>query len=297
MTTETRLKFCGKAVTTEEFALIKEMTEEFWGISRTELAETLCELLEWKRPNGRLKGVECRQFLEELEIKSLIRLPKPRAGKPKGSRAKADRSKQGEAAAPIHGSVKDIGSVQLVQVEARQDRELWKELIDRYHYLGFKTPFGACLRYLIRSEGAEPQVLGCLQFSSPAWSLAPRDEWIGWDRETRKERLQLIVQNSRFLLLPWVEVKRLASHVLSKAAKQLPRDWEAAFNRRPVLLETFVDQERFLGTCYRAANWVHVGETKGRGRMDRHQRHQEPVRSIWVYPLARKFRGALLGEG
>ncbi|MCP4315300.1 MAG: DUF4338 domain-containing protein [Hyphomicrobiales bacterium] len=296
MMTETKLKFCGTPVTGEELALIKEMAEEFWGISRTELAETLCELLEWKRPNGRLKGVECRQFLEELESRSVIRLPKPRRGKPKGTHAKAGRSAQGEALEPIQGSVKDIGPVILVRAETRQDRELWKELIDRYHYLGFKTPFGASLRYLIRTLGAEPQTLGCLQFSSPAWSLEPRDEWIGWDATTRKARLQLIVQNSRFLLLPWVEVKRLASHVLSKASKQLPLDWELAFKRRPVLLETFVDQARFSGTCYRAANWIHVGETKGRGRMDRQKHHQEPVRSIWVYPLARKFRAALLGE-
>ena len=296
MTTLTRHKFCGKPVTEEEFSLIKEMSEEFWGISRTELAETLCELLEWKRPNGRLKGVECRQFLEELEAQSIIRLPKPRQGKPKGARAKAGRSKKGEAEAPIQGTVKDLDPVTLVKIETRKDRDYWKELVDRYHYLGFKTPFGACIRYLIKTVGPESRTLGCLQFSSPAWALEQRDEWIGWDCETRKARLQLIVQNSRFLLLPWVEVKGLASHVLSKATKQVPQDWETAFSLRPALMETFVDRDRFTGTCYRAANWTHLGETKGRGRMDRNNRNEEPVRSIWVYPLARKFRATLLGE-
>ncbi len=296
MATEIKLKFCGNPVTAEEFSLIKEMTEEFWGISRTELAETLCELMEWKRPNGRLKGVECRQFLEELEARAVIHLPKPRRGKPKGTRSKAGRSKQGEAEQPIKGSVKNVRPITLVKTETREDRELWKELVDRYHYLGFKTPFGACLRYLIRTVGQKPRTLGCMQFSSPAWALEQRDEWIGWDFETRKAQLQLIVQNSRFLILPWIEVKGLASHVLSKAARQISLDWELAFKRRPVLLETFVDPAKFAGTCYRAANWIHLGETKGRGRMDREKSYQEPVRSIWVYPLVREFRAALLGE-
>ena len=168
MTSVTKYRFCGKPVSRDELDLIKEMAEDFWGISRTELAETLCVLLEWKRPNGRLKGVECRQFLEELEARSVIRLPKPRPGKTKGARAKAGRSEQGEAQQAIVGSVNDIGQAVLVKVESQKDRELWKELVDRYHYLGFKTPFGACLRYLIQTDGAEPQTLGCLQFSSPA---------------------------------------------------------------------------------------------------------------------------------
>lgn len=292
----TRFKFCGHQVTDSELALIKEMTEEFWGISRTELAETLCELLEWKRPNGRLKGVECRQFLEELEAQSVVRLPKPRQGKPKGARAKAGRSEPGEAQQSIKGKLRELGEVTLVKVESREDRELWKELVDRYHYLGFKTPFGAYLRYLIRTDDPETRTLGCLQFSSPAWALEQRDRWIGWDPETRKARLQWVVQNSRFLLLPWIEVKGLASHVLSKAAGQVVVDWEEAFKCRPVLLETFVDQERYTGTCYRAANWTYLGETKGRGRMDRENQHKEAVRSIFVLPLTRRFRTILLGE-
>jgi hypothetical protein len=289
------LKFCGNPVTRQELDLLKEMSEEFWGISRTELAATICETLGWKRPNGRLKDVECRQFLEKLEAASLIRLPKPRRTKPKGARARAGRSEKGEEGQAIKGQVKDLGQIELLKVERREDRELWKELIDRYHYLGFKTPFGACLRYLIRTREPKPRILGCLQFSSPAWALDERDRWIGWDANTRKKHLQRIVQNSRFLLLPWVEVKGLASHVLSRAAKKLPGDWEHAFKQKPVLLETFVDRDRFKGTCYRAANWVRLGETKGRGRMDREQRKEEPVRSIWVYPLQRTFRTILLG--
>ncbi|CAM2068052.1 DUF4338 domain-containing protein [Sulfidibacter corallicola] len=260
------------------------------------MAETLCELLDWKRPSGRLKGVECRQFLEQLEAAGIIRLPKPRQGKPKGARAKAGRSDCGDAQTPIQCKLNELGGVVLRHVATPKDRALWKELMDRYHYLGFKTPFGACLRYVIQTAEAEPRVLGCLQFSSPAWALEERDRWIGWTLESRKARLQRIVQNSRFLLLPWVEVKSLASHVLSLVTKQLPDDWERAFHQRPLLLETFVDTQRFTGTCYRAANWRYLGMTKGRGRMDREGRRPEPVRAIWVYPLHRKCRALLRGD-
>ncbi len=296
MVEDIELKFCGNPVKVNELALIKEMAEEFWGISRTELAETLCELLDWKRPNGQQKGVECRQFLEKLETLSVIKLPKPRRGKPKGASAKTGRSSQGEVQKLLETTVGDLRPLTLKKAVNRKDLELWKELADRYHYLGFKTPFGACLRYLIQTSEMEPRLLGCLQFSSPAWALEPRDEWIGWNSETRKAGLQLIVQNSRFLLLPWVRVKGLASHVLGKAARQISFDWDEAFNRRPILLETFIDREKYSGTCYRAANWIYLGNTKGRGRMDRENRCQEPVRSIWVYPLVSNFRTVLLGK-
>jgi len=269
------LKFCGKIVSDDQIKLIQELSEDFWGISRTELASTTCELLEWKRPNGTLKTVECRQFLEEMEARSLIRLPKPRRRKPKGSKTRTRRTARGEEGTPLSGSVKNVKHVELILVEKAEDRELWKELVDRYHYLGFKVPFGACLRYLVKVKEPEERVVGCLQFSSPAWRVGVRDAWIGWDESLREERLQSIVQNSRFLILPWCKVKNLASHVLSLTSSKLALDWEKAFSVRPLLLETFVDHERFKGTCYRAANWIYLGETRGRGRMDR--KHEHPT--------------------
>lgn len=292
------LKFCGKPVSNEELKLILELVEEFWGISRTELSSTVCELLNWTRPNGGLKTVECLQFLEELADRSLLQLPKPRRGKPKGTKTRCKRTALGEEGAPVTGSVKDVRPITLIPVDSKEDRELWKELVDRYHYLGFKVPFGACLRYLIKIDRPEGQIAGCLQFSSPAWKVAARDTWIGWDRPTREKGLQKVVQNSRFLLLPWLKVRGMASHVLAQAAKRIVADWEARFKVQPVLLETFVDTDRFKGTCYKAANWLYLGETQGRGRMDRAHKHEESVKSVWVYPLQRDSIQVLLdGSG
>ena len=149
-------------------------------------------------------------------------------------------------------------------------------------------PFGANLRYLVRSERAPEKVLACLLWSSPAWRMAARDSWIGWDDGERGRNLQLIVNNSRFLILPWVRVKGLASKILGACARQLPVDWERLYGYRPLLLETLVDGARFKGTCYRAANWIHLGQTSGRGRMDRkHAAHGEAVKDLYVYPLCR----------
>jgi hypothetical protein len=287
------LKFCGKIVDDEQIKLIQELSEDFWGISRTELASTVCELLSWNRPNGTLKTVECRQFLEEMAEHSLIRLPVPRRRKPKGSKTRTQRTARGEEGPTLIGSLKNVKPVELVLVESVEDRELWKELVDRYHYLGFKVPFGACLRYLIKVREPKERVVGCLQFSSPAWRVGVRDAWIGWNESLREERLQSVVQNSRFLILPWCKVRYLASHVLSMAVARLALDWEKAFNVSPVLLETFVDHDRFKGTCYRAANWTYLGETQGRGRMDHKHEHLTSKKGVWVYPLMPSFRRVL----
>jgi hypothetical protein len=190
-----------------------------------------------------------------------------------------------------------VAPVTLKRVESSAELARWKELIARHHYLGFRVPFGASLRYLIQISTAEgPAVAGGLQFSSPAWRLEARDRWIGWTDRVRQQRLQRIVSNSRFLILPSVQVKGLASHVLSLASRQLPEDWYRSYRVWPVLLETFVEQQRYRGTCYRAANWICLGQTRGRGRMDQDHQNSEPVKTIWVYPLDPLFRRILCGE-
>jgi len=168
---------------------------------------------------------------------------------------------------------------------------MWNELIDRYHYLGYHPLPGAQLRYLAFSGS---QVLAALGFGAAAWKVAPRDEFIGWSSEQRVDNLALIVNNARFLILPWVESKNLASRLLSMVARQLPPHWETRYGYRPVLLETFVEQ-RFRGTCYRAANWIHVGKTQGRGKLDRHHRFEIPVKEVFLYPLRRDFRERFRG--
>jgi hypothetical protein len=181
----------------------------------------------------------------------------------------------------------------LALVEGKRESRRWRELVERYHYLGSRVPFGAHLRYWARSRDRE---LACLLWTSPAWKMQARDAWIGWSDEQRKRNLQWIVNNGRFLVLPWVRVKGLASKILALSARQMPHDWQTRYGYRPLLLETLVDTQRFRGTCYRAANWVHVGQTAGRGRMDReHKRHGQMVKDIYLYPLVRDARQSLCG--
>ena len=203
-------------------------------------------------------------------------------------------TERGAEREPLVDTVRDVSPLRLDLVDRGHDRLLWRELVGRYHYLGHKVPFGAHLRYLVLASQPDEAVVGCMQLSSPAWRVKVRDAWIGWDDRRRAENLQLIVNTSRFLLLPWVRVRNLASTVLAMLARQVVSDWEAAYGVRPLLLETFVDRERFRGTCYRAANWTCLGVTEGRGRMDRDRSRvgAEP-KDVFVYPLFRNSRARL----
>jgi hypothetical protein len=209
------------------------------------------------------------------------------------------RTARGEPQAEIDGSAGEYEPLRLEVVRGGDaDRSgnhaLFKELLDRHHYLGYRVPFGASLRYLVRSERAPEGALACLLWSSPAWKMAARDAWIGWSDDERARNLQLIVNHSRLLILPWVRVQGLASKILGACARQLPRDWEKLYGYRPLLLETLVDAGRFRGTCYRAANWIYLGQTTGRGRMDRaHAAHGEAVKDLYVYPLCRHAQQGL----
>lgn len=287
--------FCGREVSAGTLEEIKEIVENCSGLSRTELANTVCELWEWKRPRGGLKTVECRQFLEHLERRGLMALPRGRMGRPPGVKTRVKRSESGEGLRVISGTVGDVSPLNLRRVRSKGEREEWYELVDRYHYLGYRVPFGAQVRYVIESR--EGKGLGCLQFSSPAWKMAARDEWIGWNEEQRSGKLQKIINNSRFLILPWVQVKNLASAVLALCCRVVPGDWEEQYGIRPVLVETLVDTSRYRGTCYQAANFIHLGSTSGRGRQDgRHERHGQSPKAIYVYPLSSRFREALLAR-
>lgn len=288
-------KFCGQDVGEDRIDEIAEIITTFPRLSRTELTSTICELFSWKRPNGKLKNVECRLFLEELDKKGIISLPECRKKYANKGLAKIPRTAKTDGQPAICRKLKELSPISLIRVESQEQRRLWYEYIDRYHYLGYQLPFGAQLRYFIES-GATHDILGCLQFSSPAWKMVPRDRWIGWSDEARRDNLQKIINNSRFLILPWVTVKNLASMVLALAAKVVPDDWSRCYGYRPVLMETLVDRGRFKGTCYRAANFVHVGETTGRGRMDRdNTRRGMAVKEIYVYPLTYRFRRELAG--
>jgi hypothetical protein len=292
------LSFAGREFSSADLELIRQITSDFAGLGITEIARTACELLEWKRPSGGLKNPECRRLIEQLAGQGLLRLPERRGRGAPGPR-RAPRTARGESQAEIHGSAGEWEPLRLEVVRGGPadqggNHALFKELLDRHHYLGYRVPFGASLRYLVRSDRAPEKVLACLLWSSPAWKMAPRDAWIGWSDGERARNLQLIVNNSRFLILPWVRVKGLASKILAACARQLPADWERLYGYRPLLLETLVDAERFRGTCYRAANWIKLGQTTGRGRMDReHAAHGAAVKDLYVYPLCRHVQQRL----
>ena len=289
--------FSGRAFTADEIALMREVVETCGGLTRHELANTLSELLGWTRPGGALKARECREFLERLGAAGVMTLPAKQQTKPVGARTRVPHTTRGEPGPALTGRVDAFAPVRVEPVERADDRLLFRELVGRYHYLGYAVPYGAHLQYLVWVSQPAPTFVGCLQFSSPAWRLQARDQWIGWDDATRARQLPRVVANSRLLVLPWVRVANLVSTTLSIALRRLSRDWQARYGVAPLLVETFVDPARYVGGCYRAANWVALGETAGRGRDDRaHERHGAHRKRVWVYPLRREARAQLRGE-
>lgn len=284
----TPTRFSGRRFTTKELALIREVVESCSGLSRKELAQTVCELLGWKRPSGGLKGRECSEFLERLESTGALALPDKQPRRPVGSRTRVPITAQGDGGRELVGDVSEFAPIEIETVETREQRLLFRELVGRHHYLGHAVPFGAHLRYLAYASRPERSVVGCIQFSSPAWRMVARDGWIGWNDCTRQRNLQRVVNNSRFLILPWVRVKNLASVVLSLVARRVCADWPRRYGVEVLLIETLVDTSRYRGHCYLAANWIRLGETSGRGRMDReHRRHGAAPKTVLVYPLVK----------
>ncbi len=285
--------FCGRRFTAQEVELMRMVAHDYAGLGVTEIARTACELLEWKRPNGGLKNHECRQLLERLEGEGVLTLPALRKLGGKGPR-RVDISQPRFDPDPVECAARECEPLEMTLVEGPAESRSWREHVERYHYLGCCVPFGAHLRYWVRNRQRE---LACLLWTSPAWKMKPRDSWIGWSDEQRHTNLQWIVNNGRFLILPWVRVKGLASKILALSARQLPHDWQSRYEHRPLLLETLVDTNRFWGTCYRAANCIYVGRTAGRGRMDReHKAHGQAIKDIYVYPLVRDARQRLCGD-
>jgi hypothetical protein len=190
---------------------------------------------------------------------------------------------------PLMLPVHCMGTLSLRKVE-KSDSRLWNEYIERYHYLGYTPLPGAQLRYFVT---VDRQIVALLGFGAAAWQVEPRDSFIGWSHALRKQHLPLVVNNARFLILPWVKVKNLASKILSLTVRQLPEDWQKQYNIKPTLMETFVESGRFAGTCYKAANWVYVGKTKGRGKLGPFGRQSVPIKDVWLYPLQKDFRKIL----
>jgi len=283
------LKVCGREWSVADLEQVREEIRRASPALRSEIARRVCARLEWTDAVGRAKLMSCRVALLRLHRSGWIELPPPRNGNGNGKGLRRQRIEWPSTEA-VTGSVADLGAVDLLPVEDRETSALWNGLIDRYHYLGYQPLPGAQVRYLIRCSAG---VLGALGFGAAAWKVAARDAWIGWDREAREQHLPRVLNNARFLILPWVRVRNLASRILSLAARRIAADFAARYGIRPVLLESFVEVPRFRGTCYRAANWACLGQTTGRGKCDRTHSARLPLKDVYVYPLQRAFRQRL----
>jgi len=236
--------------------------------------------------------MSCRVAMLRMERDGLIELPAPRRTNGNGRR-KPRVTSASDPQLSITVPVGELGDLEFRQIQGRRESSLWNELVERYHYLGYEPLAGAQIRYFVFGRS---RLVAALGFGASAWKVAPRDRFIGWTHEQRILNLQFVVNNARFLIMPWVRSQNLASHLLSRVVKRLPQDWESRYGYRPVLLETFVG-EQFRGTCYRAANWIDVGQTQGRGKLDRWKRCALPVKRIFLYSLCRGFRRRLCTPG
>ncbi len=287
--TDTAVRYCGRLFTIKEMDRIRQLITSDRKLNRVQLSRIVCDEFGWLRPDGRLKDMSCRVAMLRMERDGLIRLPPPQTGNGNRS-ARVSISSASDPQFPICMGAGDLGPLRLELVVKGSSSKLWNELIERYHYLGYKTLPGAQIRYLVFGNS---HLLAALGFGAAAWTVAPRDKFIGWTNQQRQRNLHVVVNNARFLILPWVTSHNLASRILAGIAKQLPHDWQKRYSYKPVLLETFVEQKRFRGTCYRAANWIHVGQTQGRGKLDRQNLYSVPVKDIFLYPLDKHFRQTL----
>ena len=281
------VRYCGRDFSTEELENIQRLIDEDPARTRADISRLTCHVLGWLKPDGGLKEMSARVAMLRMQTDGLIILPPPRGPRPD---PRVHITSASDPRSVIAQSAGTLAPLKLNLVGTKPDSRLWNEYIQRYHYLGHKPLPGAQLRYFVHASN---QIVALLGFGAAAWQTAPRDKYIGWTHEQRKENLHLIVNNARFLILPWVQSHNLASMILAKAAKTLPDHWQSKYNVRPVLLETFVEKPRFQGTCYRAANWIHLGQTKGRGKLGPCGQQSVPIKDIWVYPMDRNFRSRL----
>ena len=282
------MHYCGRLFTPSDIELIRALVAANPPPSRFRLSREVCEQLNWRRPGGKLKDMSCRVALLRMQADGLITLPPPRNAKPVTYRAYLGIEQA--VLEPMVMPAVDLDRLAVEVVTKRGDSLLWNAYIQRHHYLGHQLIPGAQLRYFVRAAG---EVIALLSFGASAWKIKARDECIGWTAEQRQRNLHLIVNNARFLILPWVKCRNLASRVLALISRRLADDWHTRYAYRPVLLETFVEKPRFTGTCYKAANWLNLGDTQGRGKLDTWHRNAQPIKSIWIYPLARDFQRQL----
>jgi len=284
----------GRSINESDIALIKNIIAAHPERGRRFISQEVCRRWNWRQTNGTLKDMICRSLLLLLESKDFIKLPprKSTPPNPLANRKKPPKIPMDQT--PLEGPLSKLCPINLEQVRRTPIEKLFNSLISEYHYLGYTQPVGEHLKYIAFSND---RPIACLAWSSAPWYIGARDRFIGWSSQARPKNLHLIINNTRFLVLPWVEVSHLASHLLALNRRRLSRDWQRIYNHPVYLLETFVDTERFQGTCYKADNWILVGQTTGRGKLSKSNKPTLPKKAVYLYPLTKDFRSKLNPQG
>jgi hypothetical protein len=286
------LRYRGRQISQEDILYIRALVERHPNESRRRLSTRLCEAWQWRQTNGALRDMVCRGLLLMLERAGEITLPpvsyvrhNPLAKRVRPEPAKLD-------ATAMEDRLRNLQPLEFEPVRRTGKEPLFNSLIEEHHYLGYKQPVGEHLKYMVSAQG---RPVACLAWSSAPRHLGSRDRYIGWSAEARRRNIRFIAYNTRFLILPWVRVEHLASHILGRMASRVSEDWQRMYGHPIYFIETFVDPERFHGTCYRAANWVLLGKTTGRGKQSNSYMPNRSIKEVLGYPLTKRFR-ELLGE-
>ncbi len=283
----------GRKISHDDLNWINQIIKNNSEWSRHKIATEICTQWNWYTSNGQLKDFAARSLLLKLQQKELVKLPALRKSMKRPRQKIVDKLKQVPQQTSINALLTDLKPLQVIIPQlGSQDSQLFDYYLHKFHYLGFNRTVGENIKYLIR--GRDGQDLACLLFGSAAWKTAPRDQFIGWKDSNRIKNLNLITNNTRFLILPWVDVSCLASHILGLILRRLNTDWNNKYAHPIHLVETFVQNDRFLGTCYQASNWIRLGQTKGRSRQDRYTKLSVPPKDVYIYPLNSRFKRKLI---
>ena len=291
------IRYRGRTITQADIGFIRALIAKNPSLSRRKLSAELCRAWNWVQPNGVLKDMVCRGLMLQLHRQGQIELPAKRQESPNplAKRRKPILDEDAVDKSPLEGRLSDIQPIEFRQVQRKGwDVQLFNGLIERYHYLGYAHPVGEQMKYLVFGDS---RPVACFMFSSAPRHLGPRDRYIGWSAELRRRNVHMLAYNSRYLIFPWVRVRYLASHLLSRVVKILSTDWERLYHHPVYFIETFVNAPRYKGTCYRAANWVYMGKTTGRGKDDQTKKPNRPLKEVLGYPLVKNFREKLCEVG
>lgn len=288
------LTYRKKVITGDDLSFVRKIINDYQSEGRTSISRRLCEAWDWRQTNGQLKDGVCRGLLLQLEKNQLITLP-PRLAVNNNSKRRKKASTPFEflPPTPITDPLSTLTPIELHQVRRTPEEKLFNNLIEQYHYLGYTRPVGEHLKYLAYADG---RLIACFAFSSAPYAIGCRDNFLGWSEEARERNRHLLAYNTRFLILPWVRVPHLASHLLSRISKTISEDWQKIYHHPIYWLETFIDTERFTGTCYRAANWILLGLTSGRGKYNKTHKQLTSIKAMYGYPLVRNYLDRLRDE-